>query len=62
MVPDLPSDTETFCRIPKGEVQEVAATWEVCLRKKEVTLMRISEWLRSFYNTLISGLLIFENI
>lgn len=50
MVPDLPSDTETFCRIPKEEVEEVAATWEVRLRKKVVTLMRTDEWLRPFDN------------
>lgn len=50
MVPDLFSDTETFCGIPKEEVEEVAATWEVRLRKKVVTLMRTDEWLRPFDN------------
>lgn len=62
MVPDLPSDTETFRRIPEGEVQEVALTWEVSLRKKEVTLMRIGGRLRPFDNPFISRLLIFQNI
>lgn len=59
MVPNLPSDTEAFCRITKGEVQGVAATWEVSLRKKEVALMRIGGWLRPFDNPFISRLLIF---
>lgn len=59
MMPDLSSDTETFCRIPEEEVQEFDATWEVSLRKKEVTMMRTSECLRSFGNPFISRLLIF---
>lgn len=35
MLPDLPGDKETFCRNPKGEVQEVAATWEISITQSK---------------------------